>query len=243
MKILIVGYGSIADELVKSDSTNQFYGIKRSIDRNRPNLELYEGNYTNGIDAKILQLQPDIVLFFPKTLGTSPDEYKKAYLEPLEIFQKNFKNALKVFISSTRVFKGYANVNVDERTEPLPTDEQGHIIYQYEKIALSLNNSYLLRLGGLISKNKNYVRDILDNKSIKHNKYINAIHICDVAGAISRVVSGQTNEKILNLVMPIKIQFSDLDTQKEGTPLNAHIQSIHYNEAYYFKYPNITDLL
>lgn len=243
MKILIVGYGSIADELVKSDSTNQFYGIKRSIDRNRPNLELYEGNYTNGIDAKILQLQPDIVLFFPKTLGTSPDEYKKAYLEPLEFFQKNFKNALKVFISSTRVFKGYANVNVDERTEPMPIDEQGHIIYQYEKIALSLNNSYLLRLGGLISKNKNYVRDILDNKSIKHNKYINAIHICDVASAISRVLSGQTNEKILNLVMPIKIQFSDLDTQKEGTPLNAHIQSIHYNEAYYFKYPNITDLL
>tara|TARA_B100000941_G_scaffold106894_1_gene74758 strand:- start:104 stop:835 length:732 start_codon:yes stop_codon:yes gene_type:complete len=243
MKILIVGYGSIADELVKSDSTNQFYGIKRSIDRNRPNLELYEGNYTNGIDAKILQLQPDIVLFFPKTLGTSPDEYKKAYLEPLEFFQKNFKNALKVFISSTRVFKGYANVNVDERTEPIPIDEQGHIIYQYEKIALSLNNSYLLRLGGLISKNKNYVRDILDNKSIKHNKYINAIHICDVASAISRVLSGQTNEKILNLVMPIKIQFSDLDTQKEGTPLNAHIQSIHYNEAYYFKYPNITDLL
>ena len=243
MKILIVGYGSIADELVKSDSTNQFYGIKRSIDRNRPNLELYEGNYTNGIDAKILQLQPDIVLFFPKTLGTSPDEYKKAYLEPLEFFQKNFKNALKVFISSTRVFKGYANVNVDERTEPIPIDEQGHIIYQYEKIALSLNNSYLLRLGGLISKNKNYVRDILDNKSIKHNKYINAIHICDVASAISRVLSGQTNEKILNLVMPIKIQFSDLDTQKEGTPLNAHIQSIHYNETYYFKYPNITDLL
>lgn len=243
MKILIVGYGSIADELVKSDSTNQFYGIKRSIDRNRPNLELYEGNYTNGIDAKILQLQPDIVLFFPKTLGTLPDEYKKAYLEPLEFFQKNFKNALKVFISSTRVFKGYANVNVDERTEPIPIDEQGHIIYQYEKIALSLNNSYLLRLGGLISKNKNYVRDILDNKSIKHNKYINAIHICDVASAISRVLSGQTNEKILNLVMPIKIQFSDLDTQKEGTPLNAHIQSIHYNEAYYFKYPNITDLL
>ena len=243
MKILIVGYGSIADELVKSDSTNQFYGIKRSIDRNRPNLELYEGNYTNGIDAKILQLQPDIVLFFPKTLGTSPDEYKKAYLEPLEFFQKNFKNALKVFISSTRVFKGYANVNVDERTEPIPIDEQGHIIYQYEKIALSLNNSYLLRLGGLISKNKNYVRDILDNKSIKHNKYINAIHICDVASAISRVLSGQTNEKILNLVMPIKIQFSDLDTQKEGTPLNAHIQSIHYNEAYYFKYPNITELL
>ncbi len=243
MKILIVGYGSIADELVKSDSTNQFYGIKRSIDRNRPNLELYEGNYTNGIDAKILQLQPDIVLFFPKTLGTSPDEYKKAYLEPLEFFQKNFKNAIKVFISSTRVFKGYANVNVDERTEPIPIDEQGHIIYQYEKIALSLNNSYLLRLGGLISKNKNYVRDILDNKSIKHNKYINAIHICDVASAISRVLSGQTNEKILNLVMPIKIQFSDLDTQKEGTPLNAHIQSIHYNEAYYFKYPNITDLL
>ena len=243
MKILIVGYGSIADELVKSDSTNQFYGIKRSIDRNRPNLELYEGNYTNGIDAKILQLQPDIVLFFPKTLGTSPDEYKKAYLEPLEFFQKNFKNAIKVFISSTRVFKGYANVNVDERTEPIPIDEQGHIIYQYEKIALSLNNSYLLRLGGLISKNKNYVRDILDNKSIKHNKYINAIHICDVASAISRVLSGQTNEKILNLVMPIKIQFSDLDTQKEGTPLNAHIQSIHYNEAYYFKYPNITELL
>ena len=243
MKILIVGYGSIADELVKSDTTNQFYGIKRSIDRNRPNLELYEGNYTNGIDAKILQLQPDIVLFFPKTLGTSPDEYKKAYLEPLEFFQKNFKNAIKVFISSTRVFKGYANVNVDERTEPIPIDEQGHIIYQYEKIALSLNNSYLLRLGGLISKNKNYVRDILDNKSIKHNKYINAIHICDVASAISRVLSGQTNEKILNLVMPIKIQFSDLDTQKEGTPLNAHIQSIHYNEAYYFKYPNITDLL
>ena len=243
MKILIVGYGSIADELVKSDSTNQFYGIKRSIDRNRPNLELYEGNYTNGIDAKILQLQPDIVLFFPKTLGTSPDEYKKAYLEPLEFFQKNFKNALKVFISSTRVFKGYVNVNVDERTEPIPIDEQGHIIYQYEKIALSLNNSYLLRLGGLISKNKNYVRDILDNKSIKHNKYINAIHICDVASAISRVLSGQTNEKILNLVMPIKIQFSDLDIQKEGTPLNAHIQSIHYNETYYFKYPNITDLL
>ena len=243
MKILIVGYGSIADELVKSDSTNQFYGIKRSIDRNRPNLELYEGNYTNGIDAKILQLEPDIVLFFPKTLGTSPDEYKKAYLEPLEFFQKNFKNALKVFISSTRVFKGYANVNVDERTEPIPIDEQGHIIYQYEKIALSLNNSYLLRLGGLISKNKNYVRDILDNKSIKHNKYINAIHICDVASAISRVLSGQTNEKILNLVMPIKIQFSDLDIQKEGTPLNAHIQSIHYNEAYYFKYPNITELL
>ena len=243
MKILIIGYGSIADELVKSDSTNQFYGIKRSIDRNRPNLQLYEGNYKKGIDTQILKLLPDIVLFFPKTISASPDEYKKAYLEPLEFFQKNFKNALKVFISSTRVFKGYSDVEVDERSEPIPIDEQGHIIHQYEKIVLSLNNSYLLRLGGLISKNKNYVRDILDNKSLKQNKYINAIHTYDVSSAISRVISGQTNEKILNLVMPNKIKFSDLDPQKEGTPLNAHIQSIHYNEAYYFKYPNITDLL
>ena len=243
MKILIVGYGLIADELVKFDSTNQFYGIKRSIDRNRPNLKLYEGNYTKGLDSQILKLLPEVILFFPKTIGTSLDEYKKAYLEPLEFFQKNFQNSFKVFISSTRVFKGYANVSVDERTEPLPIDEQGCIIYQYEKIALSLNNSYLLRLGGLIGNNKNYVRDILDNKSIKQNKYINSIHVYDVAIAISKVISGQINEKILNLVMPNKIQFSDLDSQKEGMPLNAHIQSIHYNETGYFKYPNIKELL
>ena len=68
-----------------------------------------------------------------------------------------FQTSKKIFFSSTRVLSGYINVEIDETFNTKPTDPQGKVIAEYERIIQQQQSAYILRLSGLITSTSNFV--------------------------------------------------------------------------------------
>ena len=242
MKILVIGYGEIADEFAKLNTDFEFIGIKRSGSSNLPNVEIINCNYSLGLPSQIMNDTFDWILFFPKIEDNNIDAYKIGYLSQLDTIRENFSSAKKIFISSTRVFSGYSNIVVDEDTPPKPSDDKGEIIKEYEQEALSLKDTTVLRLGGLITSESNFVQLVLKKRLFTSNKFINGIFINDILNLLLIILKGQINQKLINVVMPAYKKYSDFDPAFEGEPINAAVKSIHYNDISQFKYTSIEQI-
>ena len=184
----------------------------------------------------------DWIIFFPKTDGNDADAYRNGYLSQLETIKDNFSSAKRIFISSTRVFSGYSNIIVNEDTPSKPRDEQGKIINEYEQAVLSHKDTVVLRLGGLITSKSNFVQLVLQKRLFTSNKYINGIFITDVLNLMLNILKGHISQKLVNVVMPIYMKYSDFDPAFEGEPVNAAVKSIHYNDISEFKYKSIEQI-
>jgi len=164
MKILVIGYGEIAEEFAKLNKDFEFIGIKRSGSSNLSNVEIINCDYSLGLPSQIMNLVFDWILFFPKTDGNDAEAYKNGYLSQLDTIRDNFPSAKRIFISSTRVYSGYSNIIVNEDTPAKPSDEQGEIIKVYEQEALSHKGTTVLRLGGLITSKSNFVQLVIKKR-------------------------------------------------------------------------------
>ena len=56
------------------------------------------------------------------------------------------------------------------------------------------------------------------------------------------ILKGHISQKLLNVVMPIYMKYSDFDPAFEGEPVNAAVKSIHYNDISQFKYKSIEQI-
>ena len=243
MKILVIGYGELAEEFAKVRSDFDFVGIKRSGCSQLANVNMVNCDYSLGLPEQVTKDNYDWVIFFPKTSGNSPDDYKIGYLSQMTAINDHFPSAKKIFISSTRIYSGYSNIIVDENTPPKSSDEQGEIIEQYERKALKHSNNYVLRLGGLITHKSNFVRLVLEKKLFLDNKYINGIFISDVINLIEKVIQDGIGQQLVNVIMPNYMKYSDFDSAFEGEPINAAVKSIHYNDVAKFKINSIKEII
>jgi hypothetical protein len=242
MKILVIGYGEIAEEFAKLNKDFEFIGIKRSGSSNLSNVEIINCDYSLGLPSQIMNLVFDWILFFPKTDGNDAEAYKNGYLSQLDTIRDNFSSAKRIFISSTRVFSGYSNIIVNEDTLAKPSDEQGEIIKEYEQEILSHKGTTVLRLGGLITTKSNFVQLVIQKRLFTNNKYINGIYITDVLNLIGNILQGQINQKLVNVIMPVTMKYSDFDPTFEGEPVNAAVKSINYNDTSQFIYKSIEQI-
>ena len=242
MKILVIGYGEIAEEFAKLNEDFEFIGIKRSGSSNLSNVEIINCDYSLGLPSQIMNLVFDWILFFPKTDGNDAEAYKNGYLSQLDTIRDNFSSAKRIFISSTRVFSGYSNIIVNEDTPTNPSDQQGDVIAEYEQEILSHKGTTVLRLGGLITTKSNFVQLVIQKRLFTSNKYINGIYITDVLNLMGNVLQGQTSEKLVNAIMPVTMKYSDFDPAFEGEPVNAAVKSIHYNDTSQFIYKSIEQI-
>ena len=129
------------------------------------------------------------LFFFQKLLVRVSTDYKNGYLSQMSAINDYFPSAQKIFISSTRVYSGYSNIVVDEKTPCKPSDEQGKIIEQYEKEALEHSQNCVIRLGGLITHKSNFVKLVLEKQLFLNNKYINGVFISDVVSLIVKILA------------------------------------------------------
>lgn len=242
MKILVIGYGEIAEEFAKLNKNFEFIGIKRSGSTNLSNVEIINCDYSLGLPSQIMGLAFDWILFFPKTDGNDAEAYKNGYLSQLDTIRDNFSSAKRIFISSTRVYSGYSNIIVNEDTPAKPSDEQGEIIKEYEQEISSHKGTTVLRLGGLITTKSNFVQLVIQKRLFTSNKYINGIYITDVLNLMGTILQGQTSEKLVNAIMPVTMKYSDFDPAFEGEPINAAVKSIHYNDTSQFIYKSIEQI-
>lgn len=242
MKILIIGFGEIAEEFAQLNKDIEFIGLKRSGSSNLSNVEIINCDYTLGLPSQIMNHIFDWIIFFPKTDGNDADAYRNGYLSQLKTIKDNFSSAKRIFISSTRVFSGYSNIIVNEDTPSKPRDEQGKIINEYEQEVLSHEGTIVLRLGGLITSKSNFVQLVLQKRLFTSNKYINGIFITDVLNLMLNILKGNISQKLVNVVMPMYMKYSDFDPAFEGEPVNAAVKSIHYNDISQFKYKSIEQI-
>jgi nucleoside-diphosphate-sugar epimerase len=244
MKTLIFGHGKIGDRLItqlKSD-----YLILKRTETSLPSYaKQVTCDYSEAIPEEAKDYDPDLIIFFPKTNGTTAIDYYQGYLTQIMSIYDLFPRAKKVFISSTRVYGGQTG-QVDEETIPEPADEQGEIIKKYEDIILSKSNSTVLRLGGIISEESNYIKSglIKFSSGEQDNKYINAIHIKDVVSLLLKIIENSKAQPLVNGVMPELMTYSQINNGDSAkNPTNAGVKSLHYNSMDCFQYKSPKDLL
>ena len=68
MKILVIGYGEIAEELAKVRSDLDFVGIKRSGTSELVNVNIVNCDYSSGLPRKVIKDNIIGLFFFQKLL-------------------------------------------------------------------------------------------------------------------------------------------------------------------------------
>lgn len=245
MKILILGAGKIADHLIRKNPDWRFVAIRRTQQDYPDNVAQCPMQIRPTSIVKLDSFECDWLIYMPKTLSASYDSYQQAYIEiPEQLTKLEIKN--KLFISSTRVFNGYKNINVDERTSPKPNDSLSELIVKFENKAMQFENNKILRLSGIIHEDSNFIKAILkraEKDEIK-DKFINAIHIEDVVEIIQKQINLSIKSQIINGVVPSSERYSDFSKHiKNDDPVNANVLSLQYNNNIVFKYKDIKSLL
>ena len=244
MKTLIFGHGKIGDRLI-TQLESDYLVLKRTETSLPSNAKQVICDYSEAIPEEAKDYDPDLIIFFPKTNGTTAIDYYQGYLTQIMSVFDIFPKAKKVFISSTRVYGGQTG-QVDEETIPQPADEQGEIIKKYEDIVLSKRNSTVLRLGGIISEQSNYIKRglIKFSSGEQDDKYINAIHIEDVVSLLFSIIEDGKVQPLINGVMPKLMTYSQINIgDSTKNPTNAGVKSLHYNSMDCFQYKSPMDLL
>ena len=189
-KVLILGYGDIANRLSKLLSKKDFdlYAVSKSIKKIK---NFYMHDWLSDDQFKLDQKDFDSVIFFPKPFDMSEAGYKKGFIDGsrsvLNILEKiNFRKL--ILISSTRVYGREQIGLLDESTEPQPSDFRGKLVYDYENLFIKKYNkeTFVLRFAGLYTNKSevtflnNLHRDsaaeiiyfILSNQNFKTKSYI-----------------------------------------------------------------------
>ena len=193
-KVLILGYGDIANRLSKLLSKKDFdlYAVSKSI-KKIENFYMYDWLSDNQL--KLDQKDFDSVIFFPKPFDMTEAGYKKGFIDGsrsiLNILEKiNFRKL--ILISSTRVYGREQIGLLDESTEPQPSDYRGKLVYDYENLFIKKYNkeAFVLRFAGLYT-NKSEVT------------FLNNLHRDSAAEIIYFILSNQnfeTKSYIINCV-------------------------------------------
>ena len=193
-KVLILGYGDIANRLSKLLSKKDFdlYAVSKSIKKIK---NFYMHDWLSDDQFKLDQNDFDSVIFFPKPFDMSEAGYKKGFIDGsrsiLNILEKiNFRKL--ILISSTRVYGREQIGLLDESTEPQPSDFRGKLVYDYENLFIKKYNkeTFVLRFAGLYT-NKSEVT------------FLNNLHRDSAAEIIYFILSNQnfeTKSYIINCV-------------------------------------------
>ena len=193
-KVLILGYGDIANRLSKLLSKKDFdlYAVSKSIKKIK---NFYMHDWLSDDQFKLDQKDFDSVIFFPKPFDMSEAGYKRGFIDGsrsiLNILEKiNFRKL--ILISSTRVYGREQIGLLDESTEPQPSDFRGKLVYDYENLFIKKYNkqTFVLRFAGLYT-NKSEVT------------FLNNLHRDSAAEIICFILSNQnfeTKSYIINCV-------------------------------------------
>tara|TARA_B100000886_G_scaffold181916_1_gene124769 strand:+ start:2817 stop:3479 length:663 start_codon:yes stop_codon:yes gene_type:complete len=183
-KILIIGYGDIAERVHNQLDNNLFeiYGISRNNSKKIKNFIQWDwlASELPKIDNKIFHS----LVFIPKPIGLDIDGYNDGFIRSSEnIFKLSKKISFEKFISisSTRVYgNNKSSIPVESKTNP--DDFRGKIILDYEKnqIKRYAEKLVILRFSGL------YKSDVI-------KKPLNCLHRNNAAKAINYFIENDFN--------------------------------------------------
>ena len=183
-KILIIGYGDIAERVHNQLDNNLFeiYGISRNNTKKIKNFIQWDwlASELPKIENKIFHS----LVFIPKPIGLDIDGYNDGFIRSSEnIFKLSKKISFEKFISisSTRVYgNNKSSIPIESKTNP--DDFRGKIILDYEKnqIKRYAEKLVILRFSGL------YKSDVT-------KKPLNCLHRNNAAKAINYFIENDFN--------------------------------------------------
>ena len=183
-KILIIGYGDIAERVHNQLDNNLFeiYGISRNNSKKIKNFIQWDwlASELPKIENKIFHS----LVFIPKPIGLDIDGYNDGFIRSSEnIFKLSKKISFEKFISisSTRVYgNNKSSIPIESKTNP--DDFRGKIILDYEKnqIKRYAEKLVILRFSGL------YKSDVT-------KKPLNCLHRNNAAKAINYFIENDFN--------------------------------------------------
>ena len=168
-KILILGYGDIGMRVASMSPNYQFVGVSRSRPAHQDNVEFIQLDW---IEDSILNLPQENISSVVLILKpTSPDVggYQTGFLEAsrkiIDFLNHNIIFEKLVIVSSTRVYGLDNGRNITESVIPIPDDDQGRIILDFENFVLSESKvePLILRPSGLYDERKHWMKSHVDS--------------------------------------------------------------------------------
>lgn len=203
-KLLIVGFGKIAQNLSSSLSKNiKVFGIKRSETKNIGSIKIYRADIlVDDLTSIIKEIQPNLILYSVSADEQTIQDYQNAYETGLKnvIVAAEKIECIKhfIFLSSTRVYGQNNTKNfLSEADIAKPSDFRGNSLLRGENLVLKSSiPGTIIRLSGIYGKNRNYLIKMAKNIKIwpSENRWTNRINEEDVVRFLCFLIR-QLNKK------------------------------------------------
>lgn len=186
MKTVLLGYGDILRRVyhLLNNRNRQLITVSRSTDHhpdpdNAISLDLSARPELAGVFSRA-----DTVIYTPTPINREVSGYQQGYLDTVEHLIKFLDPSTRlILVSSTRVYRGYADRVVNDDDTPLPADPQGRILTLMEQLASERDNTVILRPSGIYGRS--YTRwEKLALGTAPSTRVGNRIHADDLAEII-----------------------------------------------------------
>ena len=135
-KVLIIGYGDIGRRVAASLPDQKFIGVSRSAPSNLDNVIFIQQDWINQSSLTMPSSDFSTIVLILKPTSSDVDGYKQGFLDASHKIMDFFNNYISyerlLIVTSTRVYGIDNGRNITEVSEPLPDDQQGRVILDYE---------------------------------------------------------------------------------------------------------------
>lgn len=186
MKTVLLGYGDILRRVyhLLNNRNRQLITVSRSTDHHPDSNNAVSLDLSTRPDLTDVLSCADTVVYTPTPTSRDAAGYQQGYLDTVEHLVKFLDPSTRlILVSSTRVYRGYANRVVNDDDTPLPADSQGTILAKMEQVALKRDNTVILRPSGIYGRS--YARwEKLALGQTPSTRVGNRIHADDLARII-----------------------------------------------------------
>ena len=164
-KVLIIGYGDIGRRVAVSLPNQEFIGVSRSAPSNLANVIFIQQDWINQSSLTLSSSDFSTIVLILKPTSSDIGGYKQGFLDAshkiMDFFNNHISYERLLVVTSTRVYGIDNGRNITEAVEPLPDDEQGRVILDYENFILHESKvaPIILRPSGLYDERSHWMRN------------------------------------------------------------------------------------
>ena len=168
-KILIIGYGDIGRRLAMMCPKYQFIGVSRRKPKHLNNVEFIELDWIKDSILNLPKENISSVVLILKPTSSDVAGYQRGFLEAsrkiIDFLNQNVNFKKLIIVSSTRVYGLQNGRNITESVIPIPDDDEGRIILDFENFVLSESKvePLILRPSGLYDKRKHWMKSHVES--------------------------------------------------------------------------------
>lgn len=229
-KVLIIGYGDLGNRIANMLPERDFIGVSRSFTNHLSNVQSIQLDWNNEPFSELPSQDISSVVLILKPASSDIKGYKIGFLDAahkiFNFLNNNFSYQQIIAVSSTRVYGLDNGRDITELTVPIPDDEQGRIIKEYEDFVThsSKVDPLILRPSGLYDDKDHWMKKHVN--SFNGKKY-----------SLQFIEANTFNRNDLSLI--ISNYINDRQFANISGPLICSNIATTYKEIFSNLYPNL----